>query len=319
MPPLYPGLEPYQTHRLPRSGHTLYVEECGNPTGFPALFLHGGPGAGCKPLHRCFFNPALYRIVLLDQRGAGRSRPSGAVQENTTAELLDDLEAIRQTLAIPSWLVFAGSWGVTLALLYAETHPERVAGLILRGSFLARRMDLDWFIGEQGVRRIYPDAWERLLHGLPEPDRLKPLEALHRHLNGSDELAQRRAARAWEQWSSQIVLGDAFDPLAHETHVAHATVVQARIELHYAVHRYFIADNAILQACGRIAHIPTHILHGRRDLVCPVEAAYQLHRHLPSSTLRILPQAGHIAAGEDMLGALVEATDAMAMTLGLPA
>ncbi len=319
MSSLYPPLEPYQTHHLKRDGHTLHVEECGNPRGFPVLFLHGGPGAGCKPHHRCFFDPTLYRILLVDQRGAGRSTPQGGLQHNTTAELLTDLEKIRSKLKIRSWLLFAGSWGVTLALLYAQTHPERVAALILRGAFLARRADLDWFIGEQGVRRIYPEAWEQLLQSVPEPERPEPLAALHRHLTGADELAQRRAARAWEQWSRQVVLGGEAEAAGPDEHVSRATVNQARIELHYAVNGYFLPEDAILEGCGGIAHLPAHIIHGRRDLVCPVEAAYRLHRALPRSSLRILPQAGHIAAGEDMVGALVEATDTMATTLGLKA
>lgn len=319
MPPLYPDLEPFKTHLLERDGHSIYFEECGHPGGFPALFLHGGPGGGCKPHHRRFFNPSLYRIVLLDQRGAGRSTPHGELRHNMTAKLLDDLEAIRQRLEIDAWLLFAGSWGVTLALLYAAAHPQRVAGMILRGSFLARPSDLDWFIGSQGVRQIYPDAWDRLLQGLPEPDWVQPLAALHRQLTGTDELAQRRAARAWEQWGGQVALGEAFDISKADEPVTRATVNQARIELHYAVNNYFIRENAILESCDRFAQVPAWIVHGRRDLVCPVEAAYRLHHQLPRSVLRILPGAGHLAAGEEMIGALVEATDSMAVTLGVSA
>lgn len=319
MPPLYPDLEPFKTHLLKRDGHSIYFEECGHPDGLPALFLHGGPGGGCKPHHRRFFNPALYRIVLVDQRGAGRSTPQGELRHNTTAQLLEDLEAIRKRLEIESWLLFAGSWGVTLALLYAAAQPQRVAGMILRGSFLARPSDLDWFISPQGVRQIYPDAWDRLLHCLPEPDRAEPLAALYRQLTGTDELAQRRAARAWEQWGGQVALGEAFDLAMADEPVSRAAVNQARIELHYAVNHYFIRDNAILESCDRFAQVPTWIVHGRRDLVCPTEAAYRLHRHLPHSTLRILPGAGHLAAGEDMVAALVEATDSMAVTLGVSA
>lgn len=316
---LYPSLEPYRMQYLKCGGHTLYVEESGNPGGFPVLFLHGGPGAGCKPHHRGFFDPAVYRIILLDQRGAGRSLPAGELRHNTTADLVADLECIRRDLRIATWLLFAGSWGATLALRYAEAHAGRVAGLILRGAFLAREADLDWFIGERGVRRIYPEAWEELLHGLPEDERTAPLQALYRYLTGPDELAQRRAARAWEHWGRQVVLGEEAGVTSAEEHVTRATVHQARIELHYAVHGYFISENAILDGCPRLAHLPTHIIHGRRDLVCPVEAAYRLHRALPRSTLCILPRAGHIAAGEDMINALVEATETMAITLGLKA
>lgn len=315
MKTLYPDLEPYAVHRYPRDLHRIYVEECGNPEGIPVLFLHGGPGSGCKPYHRCFFDPAKYRIILFDQRGAGRSTPQGELSHNTTADLLRDLEFLRQQLEVGRWLLFGGSWGATLALLYAQKHPSKVSGLILRGSFLGRRRDLDWFVGDGGVRRIYPEQWERLLAALPDTERADPLAALYQYVTGSDELARRRAAREWELWSSRVVLGDAFDPARLNEHVSAEVVNQARIELHYAVNGYFIEENAILEGCGAIAHLPTIIIHGRRDLVCPVESAWSLHRRLPESELRILPETGHIAGSEAMIDALVEATDAMAARL----
>ncbi|WP_348757270.1 prolyl aminopeptidase [Candidatus Methylocalor cossyra] len=311
---LYPEIEPYAVHRFKRGGHQLYVEECGNPSGVPVVFLHGGPGSGCKPDHRRFFHPEKYRIVLWDQRGAGRSLPRGELRHNTTADLLRDLEYIRQQLRIPSWLLFGGSWGATLALLYAEQHPARVLGLVLRGVFLARPQDLDWFVGPGGVRCIYPERWEQLCAGLSEDERADPVAALYRRLTGADELARRRAARDWALWSGQVIFGEAFDPEAGGEHAA--LVDQARIELHYALHRYFIADNAILDQCQRIARLPTVIVHGRRDLVCPVEGAYRLHRCLPGSLLRILPEAGHIASGPAMIDALVTAADTMVERLG---
>jgi proline iminopeptidase len=319
MKPLYPEIDPFATHSFARDGHRIHVEECGNPHGFPALFLHGGPGSGCKAYHRGFFDPGLYRIALLDQRGCGRSTPPGALHHNTTADLLSDIEHIRRHLGADQWLIFAGSWGVTLALLYAQAHPSKVAGLILRGTFLARRRDLDWFVGENGVRQIYPDTWAHLSSQLPDDGRADPVAALHRILTGDDELAQRRAARAWEQWGGQVALGEAFDPRALNGHVASQDVVQARIELHYAANRYFIDENLILDQCHRIRHIPTTIIHGRRDLVCPVESAWSLHQRLPDSALRILPQAGHIASTDDMIDALVSATDDMAIRWGLRA
>ena len=312
---LYPDLEPYAAHVLKHEGQQLYVEESGNPDGFPVLFLHGGPGSSCKPYHRSLFDPRRYRIILADQRGAGRSQPQGDLSTNNTPALLRDMEFIRQWLGVARWLLFGGSWGATLALLYAQAHRDRVCGLILRGVFLARAEDLTWFVGESGVRRIYPEAWEQLQATLSAWEQDDPLPALNRHLTGADELAQRRAARAWDRWGAQVALGEACDPRAVDEHVPWAAVNQARIELHYAVNRYFIRENAILDAADRLAGLPCAIVHGRRDLVCPVEAAWRLHQAMPGSTLTILPEAGHIAAGESMLGALVEATDAMASRL----
>lgn len=317
MPSLYPELEPFNTHHLLRDEHTLTVEECGNPDGFAALFLHGGPGSGCKPYHRRFFDPSIYRIILVDQRGSGRSSPQGAINQNTTAHLLDDLEFIRSWLGIKRWLVFGGSWGATLALLFAQGYPDHVAGLILRGTFLARASDLEWFFGESGVRKIYPEAWARLLEALTAEEAADPVRSLYHHVIGSDELAQRRAARALDAWSSQVTVPELFDPESRHEHVSNESLNSARIGLHYAANHYFIPENAVLEACEGIRHIPTQIIHGRRDLVCPVESATSLHRQLPNSTLRILETAGHVAAGDDMISALVEATDTMAITLGL--
>jgi proline iminopeptidase len=315
MKPLYPEIEPYAQGWLKRGSHQVYVEQCGNPEGLPALFLHGGPGSGCKPYHRRFFDPEKYRIVLLDQRGAGRSLPHGELAHNTTADLLRDLEHLRQRLGIEAWLLFGGSWGSTLALLYAQKHPAKVAGLVLRGTFLARQRDLDWFIGEDGVRRVYPERWEQLLAGLPEAERGDPLAALYRRLTGEDELAQRRAARDWERWSGQVVLGDEFAEAEPHEPVSAAMVQQARIELHYAVNRYFIKEGAVLEGCAKLARLPAILVHGRRDLVCPVESSHALHRRLPNSELRVIRQAGHIAAGEAMVDALVAAADDMAARL----
>ncbi len=313
---LYPPLEPYKTHTLKRDGHLIHVEECGHANGIPILFLHGGPGSGCKPHHRCFFDPDYFRIILLDQRGSGRSSPPGQLTHNRTDDLLGDLEALRGELGIDHWALFGGSWGATLALLYAQAFPQRVLGLILRGTFLARQADLDWFIASGGVRRIYPEAWEQLVRSLPESEREHPLLSLYTKLTGSDELACRRAARAWEHWGGQVTLGADFDLDALGDHVTAQTVNQARIELHYAVNGYFLAENQILEECDRITTLPLQIIHGRRDLVCPVESAFTLHQRLPGSTLKILPNAGHIAAGAEMIDALVEATMNLTRLLG---
>lgn len=315
MKTLYPAIEPYAVHHFNRDHHKIYVEECGNPQGLPVIYLHGGPGSGCKPHHRGFFDPGKYRAILADQRGAGRSTPHGDLRHNTTADLIRDLEYIRQHLKVERWLLFGGSWGATLALLYAQKHPAKVSGLVLRGSFLARRRDLDWFVGADGVRRIYPEGWAQFMDSLPEAERGDPVAAIHQRLVGGDELARRRAARAWSLWGGQVVLGDEFDPGELHEHVSAEVLNQARIELHYAANRYFIEENAILDGCAKLAKIPAVIIHGRRDLVCPAESAYLLHRHLPHAELRILPKAGHIAGGEEMIDALVEAADAMARRL----
>lgn len=311
---LYPELEPHAILHLQRDRHQVYVEECGNPDGIPVVFLHGGPGSGCRPHHRRFFDPERYRIVLLDQRGSGRSTPHGELRNNTTPHLLRDLEYIRRRLEIERWLLFAGSWGATLALLYAEAHPARVSGMVLRGTFLARECDLHWFAGE-GANRIYPERWHQFLQSLPEAEHSAPLPALHQRLLGKDELAQRRAARAWNLWSSQVALGDAFEVSAFNEHVPAEVLHKARMELHYAVNRYFIGENQILDHCGKLADIPAILIHGRRDLVCLPEAAYGLHQRLSHSSLRILPHAGHISAGQEMIDALVAAADEMAERL----
>jgi proline iminopeptidase len=312
---LYPEIEPYAVHNLETGdGHVVYVEECGNPDGIPVLFLHGGPGAGCKRYHRQFFDPARYRAILFDQRGCGRSRPEGELRANTTRHLLEDMERIRLLLKIDRWLLFGGSWGSTLALLYAQRHTPQVAGMVLRGVFLARRRDVEWFAGEDGVRRIYPESWRRLEALIPLAGRDDPIAFIHGQLNGPDELARWRVAREWLRWGGQVALGDAFDPAAEDP--PPGALHQARIEAHYSVHGYFIGEDEVLRETSRIAAIPATILQGQRDLTCPAEGADALHRALPDSTLEILPQAGHIAATPDMIDALVRAADAMAERLG---
>ncbi len=316
MKDLYPPIEPYATYKLKVGGdHSLYVEECGNPKGLSVVFLHGGPGSSCKPYHRRFFDPAKYRAILFDQRGSGRSNPFGKLEDNTTAHLLADMEFIREHLGLESWLLFGGSWGATLALLYAETYPHRVNGLVLRGTFLARQEDLDWFVKE-GANRIYPERWDELMATLFDETHHDPIASFHDLLNGNDELAQRRVARAWSRWGGQLALGGEFAPQDNEGHVSNADLQQARIELHYAFHRYFINENQILINSGLLPDVPIILIHGRRDLVCPVESAYTLHKHLPTSTLSILPNAGHIAGSPDMIDALVTAADEMALSIG---
>lgn len=312
---LYPLVEPYAVHHLQAGGgHCLYVEECGNPVGIPVVFLHGGPGSGCKAYHRSFFNPAKYRAILFDQRGSGRSTPHGLLENNTTGHLLADLDLIRNYLNIQHWLLFGGSWGATLALLYAQGHPERVSGLVLRGSFLARQKDLDWYV-KDGANRIYPERWAELMDVLHSQEVDDLSLAIHAVLNGSDELARRRIAKAWSVWGGQVALGEAYVQTESDAHVSGELLQQARLELHYAVNRYFLEEGQILRDCHLISAIPAIIIHGRRDLVCPLEAAFSLHRHLPQAQLRILPDAGHIIGGPDMIDAMVVAADEMAERL----
>ncbi len=309
MKSLYPAIEPFHHFYLETgSAHRVYVEQCGNPAGFPVVFLHGGPCSGCRPEHRQFFNPQHYHIILLDQRGSGRSEPFGELSENHTQALIDDLEKIRQHLHLSNWLLFAGSWGATLALLYAQQYPEVVAGMILRGVFLARQRDMDWFI-EGGAGRIYPEAWEQLLDSLPNRGQQHLLEALIAAVFSADASIAIVAAKAWANWGAQTALGSFYPPAKKQTTDEDTLLKQVRMELHYARNHYFIEENQILDRCTRLQTIPTRIIHGRLDLVCPAEAGYRLAKALPRAEFRLLPTAGHIAAGDEMIDALVSATD----------
>ncbi len=309
MKTLYPELAPYHTFFLEtNSKHQVYVELSGNPEGFPVIFLHGGPCSGTKPDHRRFFNPEHYQIILFDQRGCGQSLPFGELEHNTTQDLIADMENIRQTLAIEQWLVFGGSWGAALALLYAQQHTEHVAGLIVRAVFLARQADLDWF-AQDGANRIYPEQWQKLIDSLPESGRAQPTQALYDALWGTDELAKRRAAKEWMAWGAQVALGNAYQACDQNEHVTEKMVKQARMELHYAQQHYFIKENQILENCVLLSAINTVIIHGRQDLVCPIEAGMRLQLAMPQAQYQILPNAGHIAQGAEMIDALVSATD----------
>ncbi|PKM11536.1 MAG: prolyl aminopeptidase [Gammaproteobacteria bacterium HGW-Gammaproteobacteria-3] len=312
---LYPELEPYHSGYIETCGkHRVYVEQSGNPEGLPVVFLHGGPCSGTHAGHRRFFDPQKYRIILFDQRGCGQSLPFGELEDNTTQTLLDDIERIRTCLDIEQWLVFGGSWGGTLALLYAQAHPARVLGLVIRGVFLAREKDLDWFVKE-GVGRVYPEQWRRLTQCIPEAFAHDPVQGLCQVLWGDDELARMRAVLAWQAWSAQVALGEDYRPETVPSHVTHKMLQQVRMELHYARHGYFIEENRILKNCAAIAHIPTVIIHGRRDLMCPLEAGWSLQQALPQARFIALPKAGHIAQGEAMIDALVSAVETLANTV----
>ena len=310
---LYPPIEPYRTARLAVSElHTLYYEECGNPDGLPVVFVHGGPGAGCEPSHRCFFDPARYRIVLFDQRGSGRSTPHAELRENTTWDLVADMERLRKLLGIERWVVFGGSWGSTLALAYAETHPERVLGLVLRGIFLLRTEEIRWFY-QEGASWLFPDLWEAYLAPIPGEERHDLLSAYHRRLTSPDRAVQLEAARAWSTWegaTSKLLLDR--NMVQHYEEEAFALAF-ARIECHYFKHRgFFHRDDQLLADVGRIRQLPAVIVQGRYDVVCPMRSAWDLHRAWPEAKLVVVPDAGHSAFEEGILGHLVGATDEMA-------
>jgi proline iminopeptidase len=306
---LYPAIEPYATHRFAvDSVHTLYVEESGAPDGVPALFLHGGPGAGCEPFHRSFFDPDVYRIVLFDQRGCGRSTPHAELRDNTTAHLIADIEEIRRHLGIERWLVFGGSWGSTLGLAYAEAYPERVLALVLRGIFLCRPREIQWFY-QDGACRVFPDYWEDFVAPIPVGERADLLSAFYRRLTGGDEIARMAAAKAWSVWEgrSATLTGDA-SVIDHFSNPRVALSL-ARIEAHYFAHDAFLEPDQLLAQAGRLSDIPGVIVHGRYDLICPLESAWELAQAWPRAELRIIPDAGHSATEPGLRRALVEATD----------
>lgn len=309
MQTLYPPIRPYARHELAVSDHhSLYVEEVGTPAGIPAVFLHGGPGAGCEPWHRQFFDPDRYRVILFDQRGAGRSRPHADLEENTTWHLVEDMEWLRRHFGIERWLVFGGSWGSTLALAYAERYPERVSALVLRGIFLCREHEIRWFY-QEGASRIFPDYWEDFLAPVAPEDRGDLLKAYHRLLTGKDELRRMAAAQAWSVWEGRCATLEPNPDVVAHFRDPHVALAMARIESHYFVHRAFLEPDQLLRDAHRIAEIPGIIVHGRYDLICPVENAWELHRAWPRSELAIQPHSGHSAGEPEVSAALVRATD----------
>ncbi len=308
---LYPEIEPFNTLFLETGdGHTLYVEESGNPVGKPVVFLHGGPGGGTNPRQRRLFDPEKYRIVVFDQRGCGKSTPHASVEHNTTWDLVADIERIRKELVVDQWQVFGGSWGSTLALAYAEAHPGRVSELALRGIFLLRPFELAWFY-QEGASNIFPDVWESYLAPIPVAERGDLMTAYHQRLFGDDLDVQLEAARAWTTWewsTSQLI--PVVEGGTDEQYLAFA-----RIENHYFVNGgFFERPNQLIEDAHKIVHIPTIIIHGRYDVICPVRNAWELHAALPNSELHIIPDAGHSMAEPGITDALIAATDNFAVT-----
>lgn len=307
---LYPSIEPYRTGRLPVDDlHTIYWEECGNPTGVPVLFLHGGPGAGCSPEHRRFFDPQYYRIVLFDQRGAGRSTPHGETRNNTTAHLVSDIEKLREMLKIPQWHVFGGSWGSTLALAYAETHPRPCLSLTLRGIFLLQAYEVDWFL--HGIRNFAPQAWEEFYEFLPESLRGDLCDGYWTQLNHELPEIRAAAANAWAGYEAKSVsLRTSGTAVASGSTASPSAVGLARLEVHYMRSNQFVPNDALMRGVERVRHIPCAIVQGKYDLLCPPITAVALHKAWPESTLHIIEDAGHSAFEPGIRAALVNIMDA---------
>jgi len=309
---LYPPIEPYASGHLETGdGHSVYWELCGNPQGKPAVFLHGGPGGGCGPDHRRLFDPAQYRVLLFDQRGCGRSRPHASLEANTTWHLVADIERLRTMLGVESWLVFGGSWGSTLALAYAESHPERVSALVLRGIFTLRRAELLWYY-QEGASWLFPDKWERFLAPIPEAERGDLMAAYRKRLTGDDPAERLRAAKAWSLWEGETISllpNPAFSAQHDENDFALAF---ARIENHYFVHGGFLEEGQLLRDAPRLAAIPGVIVQGRYDVATPMRSAWDLHRAWPEAEFHLIPDAGHAYNEPGILDALIRATDRFA-------
>lgn len=307
---LYPPIEPYQTGYLSvQGGHQIYWEECGNPNGKPILFLHGGPGMGTMPYQRSFFNPKLYRIILFDQRGCGKSLPFSKLEQNTIWDLVADIELLRKHLGVERWVVFGGSWGSTLGLTYAIQHPQPVKGLILRGIFLCRPKEIQWYY-QTGADQIYPDEWEKYIAPIPVTERGDFVKAYYKRLISTDEEERKMAAQAWSGWegSTSKLL---FDPALFADFTGDKLADSiARIECHYFVHNsFFETDNWIIENIQAIRNIPCILIQGRYDIPCPMKSAWELHRAWPEAELLIIPDAGHASTEPGILDALIRATD----------
>tara|TARA_B100000745_G_scaffold54011_1_gene32048 strand:- start:183 stop:1130 length:948 start_codon:yes stop_codon:yes gene_type:complete len=310
MKQLYPEIEPYNQFDLKVSDlHTIHVEESGNINGKPVIFLHGGPGGGIEPVYRQYFDPEKWRIIVFDQRGCGQSTPHAELQENTTWDLIADIEKIRQHLEIDKWVVFGGSWGSTLSLSYAITHPDRCKALVLRGIFMIRKKEINWFY-QDGTSNIYPDAWEHYLRPIPEDERHDLVAAYYKRLTSNDDSVRIEAAKAWSIWEASTSKLIQSDESIHAFEDAKVAEAFARIECHYFTNRgFFDTDEWLLENVDKIRHIPTVIVQGRYDVVCPMISAWELHRAFPEADFEIVQDAGHSMTEKGIAAKLVEYTD----------
>ena len=310
MKQLYPKIELYNKFDLKVSDlHTIHVEESGNINGKPVIFLHGGPGGGIEPVYRQYFDPEKWRIIVFDQRGCGQSTPHAELQENTTWDLIADIEKIRQHLEIDKWVVFGGSWGSTLSLSYAITHPDRCKALVLRGIFMIRKKEINWFY-QDGTSNIYPDAWEHYLRPIPEDERHDLVAAYYKRLTSNDDSVRIEAAKAWSIWEASTSKLIQSEESIHAFEDAKVAEAFARIECHYFTNRgFFDTDEWLLENVDRIRHIPTVIVQGRYDVVCPMISAWELHRAFPEADFEIVQDAGHSMTEKGIAAKLVEYTD----------
>jgi len=311
---LFPDIKPYVKHNFQVDPtHTLYVEECGTPSGIPVLFLHGGPGAGLEPYHRRFFDPEKYRMVLFDQRGSGKSTPHASLENNTTQHLVADIEAIRGELKIDKWIVFGGSWGSTLALIYAQTHPEDVLALVLRGIFLCRKKEIEWFY-QSGASKIYPDYWQDFIAPVPIDKRNDIVNAYYEILTGSNDIARMAAAKAWSIWEGRTAsLAARKEVIDHFSHTRTALSV-ALIECHYFINNAFMTPNQLIDNIESIRHIPAFIVQGRYDMICPMETAWELHQAWPEAKFKVVGDAGHAASEKGIISVLVSIMNNLAVS-----
>jgi len=306
---LYPDIKPYATHRLAVDApHELYFEESGNPEGMPVLFVHGGPGAGCEDYHRRFFDAERFRIILMDQRGAGRSTPLAELEGNSTDKLVQDMEAVRMFLGVDRWLLFGGSWGSTLSLVYAQAHTERVLGLVLRGIFLCRPRDIAWFY-QDGASRVFPDYWQEFEAQIPESEREDMVSAYYRRLTSKNELEQIQAAKAWSIWEGRCATLHPNPRVVEHFGHPHVAIALARIECHYFMNSSFLEHDQIIRDACKLRDIPGIIVHGRYDMVCPLDNALALSKAWPEADLRIIRDAGHSASEPAIVDALIRGVD----------
>jgi proline iminopeptidase len=306
---LFPAIEPYDSGFIKKGIHEIYYEQSGNPKGKPAIFLHGGPGGGAGSFSRRFFNPKKYRIVLFDQRGCGKSKPHACLEDNTTWHLVEDIESIREQLDIKKWLVFGGSWGSTLALAYAQSHPQCVSELVLRGIFMLREKELQWFY-QYGASEIYPEAWQGFLKEIPKEKRTNLIEAYREIFGSEDEEKKLSAAKAWSKWEASTSFINHNPEAVKESINSQFALAFALIENHYFVNKGFLEnENQLLDNIEKIRHIPAVIIQGRYDVVCPPTTAYELYQEWPESELKIAPYSGHSAFEEEITDLLIETTN----------